>query len=188
MAKLKILLQLFITLIICKKCLVLTKEENENNGNHYKCNHKLINSLTDKKCVKNINLTEDKNFTSNILNKNFTELLKNLKNNIEEEYDYSYDNKEKSDFDSAMDSINDVYNENEIQNYSQSIDSINGTFNKLNKVYVKLYENIKPVENRLKQRLFEFIYSLELSKDCLASFIRINEGLNSGQLWAFKCM
>ncbi len=125
------------------------------------------------------NFTQFENKISNIFG------LKNNTQNDIEEYDYDYDQNNKNNkIDALVDSI---YDENENISSVGSVVTINSTFNKLNKLYLKLYENIKPVEQRFKQRFLKLISTLELPNDCLTSFARINDGLGKGQLWALKC-
>jgi hypothetical protein len=166
----------------------------EEDNSHHECND-LLSKINGKNCTENKVLKLNNSLSDSEANKKSTEFKnKNFdtfghKNNTEndiEEYNYDYDqnNKNKNKVDALSNSI---YDENENISSVGSVVTINSTFNKLNKLYLKLYENIKPVEQRLKQRFFELISTLELSNDCLASFARINDGLGKGQLWALKC-
>jgi hypothetical protein len=168
----------------------------EEDNSHHECND-LLSIINGKNCTENKVLKLNNSLSDSEVNESSTEFKnKNFdtsghKNNTEndiEEYDYDYDydqnNKNKNEVDALVDS---VYDENENISPVGSVITINSTFNKLNKRYFKLYENIKPVERRLKQRFFELISTLELPNDCLASFARINDGLGKGQLWALKC-
>jgi hypothetical protein len=40
---------------------------------------------------------------------------------------------------------------------------------------------------KLQQTLIDFIKSLELSKECLESFVKIRNGILRGELWPLKC-
>jgi hypothetical protein len=141
------------------------EEEEEEDNSHHECNN-LLSIINGKNCTENRVLKLNNSFSDSEANKNSTE----------------FKNKNKVD---AL--VNSVYDENENISSVGSVVTINSTFNKLNKLYFKLYENIKPVEQRLKQRFFELISTLELPNDCLASFARITGGLGKGQLWALKC-
>jgi hypothetical protein len=54
-------------------------------------------------------------------------------------------------------------------------------------IFKQVFENIKPVEVMIKQKFSEFINSLELPNECLASFARIINAMEKSELWAFKC-
>jgi hypothetical protein len=169
-------------------------DEEEEDNSHHECNDHL-SIINGKNCTKNKVFKLNNGLSVSEVNKNLTKFkIKNsdtfgLKNNTDndiEDYDYDYDQnpENKNNVDALVDSI---YDENENISSVGSVVTINSTFNKLNKLYLKLYENIKPVEQRLKQRFLELISTLELPNDCLTSFARINDGLGKGQLWALKC-
>jgi hypothetical protein len=169
-------------------------DEEEEDNSHHECNDSL-SIINGKNCTENQVLKLNNSLSVSEVKKNLTEFenkISNtfgLKNNTEndiEEYDYDYDqnNKNNNKVDALVDS---VYDENENISSVGSVVTINSTFNKLNELYLKLNENIKPVEQRLKQRFLELISTLELPNDCLTSFARINDGLGKGQLWALKC-
>jgi hypothetical protein len=120
------------------------------------------------------------------------EILKDFKNKTidesEYEYDYSVDNDEKNLFDITGKhfSVENPKNSsnNEIKNL---FDSFLKNVSIYENIFKQVFENIKPVEVMIKQKFDEFIDSLELPNDCLASFATIINAMKRSELWAFKC-
>ncbi len=120
------------------------------------------------------------------------EILKDFKNETidESEYenDFNVDNDEKSLFDiigkhfSVKKNTNNSFND-EIKNlFNSFLKSMSINEN----IFKQVFENIKSVEV-MKQKFDEFIDSLELPNDCLASFVTIINAMVRSELWAFKC-
>ncbi len=120
------------------------------------------------------------------------EILKDFKNKTidESEYenDYSVDNDEKNLFDIIKKHFSVKTKKN------SSNDEIKNLFDPFLKnvsiyenIFKQVFENIKPVEVMIKQKFDEFIDSLELPNDCLASFATIINAMQRSELWAFKC-
>ncbi len=110
------------------------------------------------------------------------EILKDFKNKTfdesEYEYDYSVDNEEKNLFDIIRKHFS-------VKTPGNSSNDENK--NLFKNIFKQVFENIKPVEVMIKQKFDEFIDSLELPNDCLASFARIMNAMKRSELWAFKC-
>jgi hypothetical protein len=106
----------------------------------------------------------------------------------EYEYDYSIDNDEKNLFDiigkhfsvkTPGNSSNDE-NKNLFNSFLKNVSIYENIFK-------QIFEDIKPVEVIIKQKFDEFINSLELPNDCLASFATIINAMKRSELWAFEC-
>ncbi len=120
------------------------------------------------------------------------EILKDINNKTidesEYEYDYSVDNEEKSLFDirGKRFSIKTPGNSSDNEN-KNLFNSFLKNVSIYENIFKQVFENIKPVEVMIKQKFSEFINSLELPNDCLASFTRIINAMEKSELWAFKC-
>ncbi len=60
-------------------------------------------------------------------------------------------------------------------------------YDRITNFYAHITENVKPVEDRIKQKFYDLINSLELPDDCLASFTHIIHAMGRSEWWAFKC-
>jgi hypothetical protein len=120
------------------------------------------------------------------------EILKDFNNKTidesEYEYDYSVDNKEKSLFDIRGKQFSVKTSGNSSDDEDKNLfDSFLKNVSISENIFKQVFENIKPVEVMIKQKFDEFIDSLELPNDCLASFARIINAMKKSELWAFEC-
>jgi len=114
-------------------------------------------------------------------NKNRDHLKENLINETTDDYKDYYDFIEKNIEESSNEK------KNLTNNYDNSTE-LNISFNdRMKDIFQSMTENIIPVENKIKQRFNEFLLSLELPADCLASYARIINAMQKSELWAFKC-
>jgi hypothetical protein len=119
------------------------------------------------------------------------EILKDSKNNTIDESEYEYDYRV-DDEKNLFDIIGKHFSVENPKNSSN--DENKNLFNSFLKnvsiyenIFKQVFENIKPVEVMIKQKFDEFIDSLEIPNDCLASFARIINAMKRSELWAFEC-
>ncbi len=120
------------------------------------------------------------------------EILKDFNNKTIDENEYEYNYSVDNDGKNLFDIIRKHFSVENPKNSSN--DEIKNLFDSFLKnvsiyenIFKQVFENIKPVEVMIKQKFDEFIYSLELPKDCLASFATIISAMERSELWAFKC-
>lgn len=123
------------------------------------------------------------------IDKKFKDLFKNNPFD-DKEYDYEDDVSESGDYENGIKSgiNNNTSSVNKTvssENTTQSIKEVSEYENIINS-YNAVSKNIIPIEHMIKHKFYEFIYSLDLPDDCLASYARIISAMKSGELWAFK--
>jgi hypothetical protein len=121
-----------------------------------------------------------------------SEILKDFNNKTIDEREYEYDYSVDKDEKNLFDIIKKHFSAKTTKNSSN--DEIKNLFDPFLKnvsiyenIFKQVFKNIKPVEVMIKQKFDEFIDSLELPKDCLASFATIISAMERSELWAFKC-
>jgi len=72
-------------------------------------------------------------------------------------------------------------------NISQTFDYINNNLKTTHGIRDKIFMNLEPIKAKLRKTMFEFIYTTNISNECLQGLYKWTEGLKSGELWAYKC-
>lgn len=113
-------------------------------------------------------------------------------NEEEEEYDDCANHADDSNsIDSLINKLMpDDLEEGQRLNVSENVDNMNQTIaiiNRLTDYIEKTMNGFKSISQQLKMRFSELLLSTDLPHECLAALIRINNGINEGQLWALKC-
>ena len=72
-------------------------------------------------------------------------------------------------------------------NSKHNFESIQKNFKELNGFFTKIITNLSPIEDRLKQSLFEFLYSVNLTDGCLSAVFQWFRGLKRLEPWAYEC-
>ena len=78
--------------------------------------------------------------------------------------------------------------EKSVTNFSENLERVETHFKSLRALTSRLDLNLKPIELRLKQTIFEFIISLNITNDCFVSLIRLTNALKQNQFWPLGCM
>ncbi|CAG2103166.1 unnamed protein product [Medioppia subpectinata] len=71
-------------------------------------------------------------------------------------------------------------------NISDSFDEINNNAKYLHKFYASIESNIRPVKHKLKASALQFMYSMDITSDCLDSLFKWFEALQRNELWAYQ--
>jgi hypothetical protein len=138
-------------------------------------------------------------FCLNIENQVSNKSKLNFNNKNIDEYIYDY-----SEYNDNDEDIAENINENIISKHfsaitlrntsiDESLDLLNlivkniSVYDRFKNIYKHMSENLNPVKIMIKQKFNEFIHSLELPNDCLASFARIINAMEKSELWAFEC-
>lgn len=54
-------------------------------------------------------------------------------------------------------------------------------------IYAKISDNLKPIEWKLNESVFEFFRSVKISDKCRNSLMRWSRALTRGEFWAYEC-
>ncbi len=124
----------------------------------------------------------------------------NLNKNIDvDQYNYDYSEYDENDGNLAENIKEDIFSKHfsaitpRNNSIAHSLDLLNllvkniSFYEKFKNIFKNFSENLNPVEILIKQKVYEFIHSLELPNDCLTSFAKIINAMQKSVLWAFEC-
>lgn len=139
-------------------------------------------------CLENNNEVKSEHKLENYNN----ESKSNSSLNKSVDYDYSEFNEEEGSYDCIERSFTHkliaIHEEHRNSTLSRNVKHINETIHIIKNVQ-KLFGSLFEIENRDKLQLLEYWSEVDLglSQQCLASFLRIVNGVRAADLWALKC-
>ena len=83
--------------------------------------------------------------------------------------------------------LNKDFSSNQHQNQANSINETINNLISLFEMSSKVTSRLIPFRNRLAAMFMDFIYSNDISNDCLASLLKVTKGVQNHQFWAMKC-